>query len=250
MLHILVPVYNEKDQLQDVLNHLKTVLNQMKLPFEIVIVDDGSDDGSAEIVRSKQEELPIVLLQHKTNKGVSSAFRTGFDYITKKMADDDLILTMEANRNADPKTIPALMEKINQGADLAIASCYAPGGKVVGDPPLRLILSKGINLILRVFFPCGGIHTYTSFYRLWSAKIIKKLKTETNGKYFDCEGFVCMADMLIKASKYNSIRISEVPFILISDIKQSGSKMKILKTILGYSQLFKVNLFRKKLDLE
>ncbi len=251
MLRIIIPAYNEQSQIQEVLTQIHEILTSESVDFEIYVVDDGSTDGSDRIVKSVSESLPVRLLQHPRNLGVSTAFRTGFDAVLKQCNPGDRVLTMEANRNADARLIPKMLKTMDQGADLVLASCYAPGGKVVGDPLLRLILSKGVNFILRILFPCNGIHTYTSFYRLWSPEILWKLHGMTDGKYFFQEGFGCMADMLIKSRHIPGIRIKEIPFILVSDIKDSGSKMNIGRTILGYFHLFSSNLlFKPKVKSE
>jgi dolichol-phosphate mannosyltransferase len=243
MLFVVIPVYDESSQIQDVLNQLETVLNRLNTDYLIVMIDDGSSDESAGIIRRNQIHLPLVLLQHETNRGVSSAFRTGFDEVMNRAESGDRIVTMEANRNADPETIPQLIQKMDAGSDLVLASCYAPGGKVIGDPIMRYILSRSVNWILGMVFRCQEIHTFTSFYRLWTFELLAEIQKMTQGRYFDNEGFVCMADMLLKARLVKGVSLSEVPYVLVSDIREAGSKMKVGRTILGYLNLFCKNIF-------
>ena len=250
MLRIIIPIYNEKDQLSQVFEQLERVMQDSKIEYEVIAVDDGSSDGSAEIIRDYAERMPVSLQQHPTNKGVSEAFRTGFRVVVERLQPEDLVVTMEANKNANPKLIPKMLTEHSNGADLVLASCYAPGGKVIGDPLLRLILSKGINFILRCLFPCCGVHTYTSFYRLWSPELLIKIRSLTEGNFFYQDGFVCMADMLIQTRRIKGTHIREIPFILISDIDESGSKMRVGKTILGYLKLISSNLFRQDKRIE
>jgi len=239
-LRILISAYNEQDQIGQLLVNIDNVLGSSE-PYEILVVDDGSTDKTAEVLLSYEKEFPVSMLRHPQNLGVSSAFRNGFDRILENCSPDDFVLTMEANKNADPKIIPDMIEASQSGSDLVLASCYAPGGKVIGDPLFRLVLSMGINFLLRILFPCG-VHTYTSFYRLYRCSLLKELKTRTRNRYFTSEGFVCMADMLLKARKIKGIKISEVPLVLRSDIDVSGSKMKISRTIFGYVTLVASNL--------
>lgn len=248
MLHILIPVYNESAQIQEVLDRLRIVMSRLTEPYEIIVVDDGSTDGSADIVIRNQSGPSPILLRHETNRGVSAAFRTGFDHLFGRAKPQDRILTLEANRNADPEIIPLMMRSMDRGADLVLASCYAPGGRVVGDPMLRLVLSRGVNLLLKLVFPIPGIHTYTSFYRLWNLSLLDAIRRRTGGRYFDNEGFACMADMLLKARRMTEIRIAEVPLVLISDIRETGSKMKIGRTIMGYLTLFRTHLIRRTVE--
>jgi len=245
MIRFLIPAYNECDQLQGVFTQISRVMDQIDSTYEIIIVDDGSDDGSLEIIKQFETKLPVIHARHDINQGVSAAFRTGFNRIFERGQPGDRIITMEANKHADPGIIPTMLKKMDEGADLVLASCYAPGGKVVGDPPLRLLLSKGINFLLRLFFPLHNIHTDTSFYRLWSWHLLEEMKNKTDGRFFEQEGFVCMADMLIKVRRVSGASVEEVPLVLISDIEQSGSKMKVGKTIMGYFYLFWSNFFPK-----
>jgi len=96
----------------------------------------------------------------------------------------DVIITLEANKNADLSVIPRMLALAENECDLVLASCYAPGGAVVGDPFTRLFLSKSINSLLQILFPFGKIHTYTSFFRLWTFDIVHQIHDATSGKYF------------------------------------------------------------------
>ncbi len=240
-IFFVIPAFNEETQIGTVIGNIAKIMQELVLDYRVLIVDDGSEDKTYEIALSYKDSVPLEILRHYENKGVAEAFRTGFNRALELGSSGDSILTMEANKNSDPSLIPLMIRKLANGSDLVLASCYAPGGKVVNDPLFRLFLSKGINKILRVIFPIK-VHTFTSFYRLWKHDLVEQLKEQTNGRYFDQEGFACMADALIKASRMNNIRISEVPLVLYSDIKGAGSKMKIFKTIRGYLILIFSNL--------
>ena len=241
-LRIVIPAWNEESQIPELMVNLKKVISSLDLPVKVFLVDDGSTDETAEKAEQYKDTIDLKVLTHDVNKGVSEAFRTGFTAAMKDADSSDFIVTMEANRNADPEMIPKMLEFAAQGTELVLASCYAPGGAVIGDPPMRLLLSKGVNTILRIIFPAQGVHTYTSFYRLWSHDLLCEIKAQTDGRFFDQDGFVCMADMLLKARKVKGIQIREIPMILRSDITEAGSKMKVFRTIRGYLGLISSNL--------
>ncbi len=248
MIWVIIPAYNEGSQIRFVLENLNHVLDSLRIERRIVIVDDGSSDDTAEQAEALSGRIPNEVVRHDVNRGVSAAFRTGFDYVLDLSQSDDLILTLEANKNADPSIIPDMIARIRSSADLVLASCYAPGGRVIGDPLIRYLMSWGINLMLSIVFPIrtsGSIHTYTSFYRLATRRLYSETRERTAGKYFEQEGFVCMADMLIRMSQFPDVRIVEVPLILKSDIREHSSKMKIGRTILGYLRLFWSNLIHR-----
>lgn len=243
-LRIIIPAWNEAGQVDQLFMRLISVAERIGSGWKIYLIDDGSTDSTVREVERYRNLCPVVIIRHDRNLGVSAAFKTGFDTVMKEAEPDDLILTIEANKNADLSLVPRMIELAGEGTDLVLASCYAPGGSVVGDPFIRLMMSRMINVFLQVLFPFQRIHTYTSFYRLWTAGLIGRIRTATDGLYFRREGFVCMADMLLEARKIEGIRVQEVPLVLKSDIRESGSKMKILRTISGYVKLIFSHQFR------
>lgn len=241
-LHVIIPAWNEEDQIEPLFKELIRVCSRLNIEWLIYLIDDGSTDSTVQRAEAFRAGINLEIISHSANKGVGEAFRTGFNTVLKKASDEDLMLTMEANKNADPSLIPHMIKRAAGTADIVLASCYAPGGAVIGDPLMRLIMSKGINTFLRWVFPCQGIHTYTSFYRLWSCRTVHKLGERTHQRFFEQDGFVCMADLLLKARRLEGIRIQEIPMILKSDIRESGSKMKVGRTVFGYLKLIVSNL--------
>ncbi|MBN1880320.1 glycosyltransferase [bacterium] len=243
-LKMIIPAWNEAGQIDMLFRRIASVGKFIEPGWAIFIIDDGSTDTTIHEIELFQSMLPIKILRHPENRGVSEAFRTGFDAVMKESCKGDVILTIEANKNADLSILPRMLELSRRGTDLVLASCYAPGGAVVGDPFLRYALSMGVNLMLRIVFPFQHLHTYTSFYRLWSYELVAAIRQATDGRYFRQDGFVCMADMLLEARKIKGIKIQEIPLIVKSDIKESGSKMKIARTIMGYLRMFISQKFR------
>lgn len=248
MIWIIIPAFNESLQILSVISNVNTIFDMIHQERNIVIVDDGSTDGTADVVQSLGSNNSMTIIRHPVNQGVSAAFRSGFDFVLDRSSSHDLILTMEANKNTDPSIIPTMLTLIEESADLVLASCYAPDGKVIGDPFLRYFMSRSVNWLLSIVFPIREIHTYTSFYRLGKQSLFAQIRAKSKGKYFQQDGFVCMADLLIQISRIPNVRIKEVPLILRSDIREFSSKMKIGRTIIGYFHLFYSNLTGKTIS--
>lgn len=242
-LWIIIPAWNEEGQIIPLFEELHRFCSRLTVPWEVILVNDGSTDGTVEEARRMSGHLPVRIVDHSSNRGVGHAFRTGFNAVMAEANPGDKIVTMEANKNADPLLIPRMLFLADQGTDLVLASCYAPGGAVVGDPFIRLLMSRTINGLMRLIFPFQGIHTYTSFYRLWSWELVRAVGERTNGRYFNQDGFACMTDMLLKARCIPRVAIREIPMILKSDIRDSGSKMKVGRTVIGYLKVTISNLF-------
>ena len=114
-LSVIVPVYNEKDNLQLLVDAVKQALNRLPYPWELILVDDGSKDSSPQIIEALAQEDPehIRLIALRRNFGQTAAIAAGIDH-----AEGDIIIPMDADMQNDPADIPMMIEKINEGYDL------------------------------------------------------------------------------------------------------------------------------------
>lgn len=114
LLTVIVPVYNENENLEFFLENVVTVLDREKYRYEIIFVNDGSTDGSAEILTSMAERDPQCKVIHlRTNFGQTAAMMAGLDH-----SSGDVIIPIDADSQNDPEDIPRLLEKLNEGYDL------------------------------------------------------------------------------------------------------------------------------------
>lgn len=232
----VVPAYNEEENIDLFFLKLESKMKELGYPYQVILVNDGSTD-STKIKASKYlSRVPLKIVDHDSNKGVGQVFRTGFKEALKIAEDRDIIITKEADNTGDINILKDMINKINSGYELVLASCYAPGGKIVGAPLDRKILSLGANTIVKILFPIKGINTYSSFYRAYSAKMLRKAFAAYDGRLIDDDGFTFIVGMLIKLSRLR-VPISEVPMALYSQERKGKSKMKKLSTILSYFKL-------------
>ena len=113
-LSIVVPIYNEEESLPFLVNQLLEVLQHMEETFELVLVNDGSSDNSAEVIRKLSVEIPeLVGVLLRKNYGQTAAMAAGFD-----MASGEIVVTLDGDLQNDPKDIPLLVNKIRDGFDL------------------------------------------------------------------------------------------------------------------------------------
>ncbi|MCB0345771.1 MAG: glycosyltransferase family 2 protein [Bdellovibrionales bacterium] len=230
----VIPAYNEADNIGKCIELLDNIQTPAEV-LQIIVVDDGSVDGTASIAESCAGQHPVRVVKHETNYGVGQAFRTGFAAALELAEDEDIIATIEADNTGDFDILPEMVRQIQNGADLALASCYAAGGKIVDSTPLRLILSKTANLLLRIFYPTLRVHTFSSFYRVYRASLLKAALARHGEHFIEQDGFECMVEVLIKLSRMTE-NIVEVPMTLQAGERIGRSKMRICKTIVGYGQ--------------
>ncbi|MDP3938611.1 MAG: glycosyltransferase family 2 protein, partial [Deltaproteobacteria bacterium] len=157
-ISIVVPCYNEEESLPQ----LSGVLQQLIAAYEktddveILLVDDGSTDGTLAALERLAPGLRGHVLKHVGNKGIAEAYRTGF-----QAAKGDIVCTIDADCTFDPlELVPMLAELRATAADLVVASPYHPRGRVEGVPGWRLILSRGASWIYRLLLPVK-LYSYT-----------------------------------------------------------------------------------------
>jgi dolichol-phosphate mannosyltransferase len=233
MIYVVLPAYNEEKGLPLLLDSFLKLFEGHKLSYKIVIVDDGSTDSTASIAEQYARKMPLKLLKHGINKGLGAAMRTGLSYVAKISEPSDFVVTMDADNTHNPEVLLHMLKKIEQGADVVIASRYETGGEEVGLKFHRKILSRGASYLLGKCFRIEGAKDYTCGYRMYRASVIKSAFERYRKKFIVENSFVCMAEILIKVA-YLPARVEEVPLILRYDLKEGISKMKKLRTIMRY----------------
>jgi len=145
MISVVVPTYNEAENLPELLERLDRALAGRS--YEVVVVDDGSPDGTAEVARRLAGRYPVRVLVREERRGLSSAVVEG-----ARLARGDVVVVMDADLQHPPELVPKLAETAERGC-LAIASRYVKGGKVKGWPWHRRFVSRGATLLARILLP-------------------------------------------------------------------------------------------------
>jgi dolichol-phosphate mannosyltransferase len=235
MLYFVILAYNEEENLPRLLHHLHSAASSISPSFKIIVVNDGSTDGTARVADELSKTMPIHIEHHTPNKGVGEGFRTGFRSALSTADDEDVIVTLEADNTSDLSILPELHKKIVAGADVALASCYAPGGSVEGVPVARKLMSVAINHVMRLFFPISHAHTYSSFYRAYRSKVIRRAMDTFGVKFIESSGYTVAAEILFKLRRLG-VTMDEVPMSLTFGERKGKSKMKVWATIVDYLQ--------------
>lgn len=241
MMYFVVPAYNEEKDLPIFLASLAKWRGK-KFLKKLIMVDDGSTDKTLSVIKSFTYKLPIKLISYRPNKGPGTAFRRGLTAAIKFAKDNDLIVTMECDNTSDLKILDEMAAKISGGADICVASYYTVGGGFADVSWWRIMISQIGNWLIRNGCGIRGIHTYSSFYRVYRAGILKNLAKVTGGRLFIENGFACVVEILARLKKKGA-RLSEVPMILVGSNRRGKSKMRPIPTALGY---FRVLLYYRK----
>ncbi|MFH1258569.1 MAG: glycosyltransferase [Elusimicrobiota bacterium] len=229
---ILLPAYNEAFSLPDLAANIAQALPADS--YRIILIDDGSTDGTAAVIENLTKKYPLSCISHSVNRGLGAAIKTGFKFAIREK--DDYIITMDADNTHPPSAIIPMLEKLDSGIDVVIASRYAPEGKTQGVSVFRQVLSNGASLLLRLVFPIPGVRDYTSGFRAYRRETLAKAFQVYGDNFITAGDFSCMAEVLVKLAKLG-IKAAEVPLHLRYDRKKGKSKIKIIRTIISYAKL-------------
>ncbi len=227
---LALPAFNEEASLPELLERIGEAFVDSRIPYEVIIVDDGSSDDTAKIASSMSFQMPIQLIQHQVNQGLGVTLRDGLREAVDRAGDRDIIITMDADNTHPPGLIAQMVRLINEGCDVVIASRFQSGARVVGVPFERHILSIGARVLFTGLFPTRGVRDYTSGFRAYRTSVLRQAFAEHGDNLVSEKGFSCMAEVLLKLRRQGAL-FGEVPLRLRYDQKGGESKMKVFRTI-------------------
>jgi dolichol-phosphate mannosyltransferase len=235
MLIVLLPAYNEEESLPLLLPKLGGVLDSIGIPFRIIVCNDGSHDGTARTLEEFRSRLPLEVLHHRINRGLGETVRDLFEHAAVVAGPDDIIVRLDCDDTHEPKHILAMLQKLDEGYDIVIASRFQEGGGQSGVTPYRAFISYGANIFMKLVFGVRGVRDFSSGFRAYRASIVKEAVSFYGNNLVQLKGlgFTCTLEKLIKF-KILGARFAEVPFHLRYDQKVSASKMVSSITTLGY----------------
>jgi len=246
-LYFIIPMFNESANVPKLLANLKALGRELQSQFEckIYFIDDGSTDDTPAEIQRNCDKLPVEVLQHETNQGPGTAFATGFRHIVPQLTLLDWVVTLEGDNTSRLQTLRQMLFRRLEGFEVVLASPYAYGGGITQTSLLRIFLSHVANTLVKELLGIRGILTMSSFFRLYSAEVLKRLEKRYGPGLIESPGFECMVELLAKLIKVEAT-ISEVAMPLDGSQREGKSKMKVLRTIQGYLRLFRM---RKKWGL-
>jgi dolichol-phosphate mannosyltransferase len=239
---VVLPAFNEEEALPELLERIGEAFADNHLPYEVIVVDDGSSDNTAQIAAQMSFQMPIHVVQHEQNQGLGPTLRDGLREAVDRAGERDIIVVMDADNTHPPGLIQRMVRMIHEGCDVVIASRFERGGCAVGVPIERHILSLGARVLFTVLFPTRGVRDYTSGFRAYRTSVVRQGFADYGDDFVSETGFSCMADVLLKLRKQGAF-FGEAPLRLRYDRKGGESKMKVFRTIWTTLKM----LFRQRL---
>ena len=212
---VIIPTYNEKENIEAII----TAVMNLPLDFHVLIIDDGSPDGTANIVKDLMANKytgKLHIIERAGKQGLGTAYITGFKWAIEHKYD--YIFEMDADFSHNPLDVPKLYKACKEGADLAIGSRYCNGISVINWPIGRVIMSYYASVYVRTVL---GMKVYdtTAGFKCYRRKVLETIdldKVKMKGYGFQIE---------MKYSTYKlGFKIKEVPIIFV-DRTEGTSKM-------------------------
>ncbi|KAI1305145.1 dolichol-P-mannose synthesis [Mortierella claussenii] len=223
---VLLPTYNERDNLPVIVWLLTKTFQENDIDYEIIVIDDNSPDGTLEIAQQLQKiygEDRILLRPRAGKLGLGTAYVHGIQHAT-----GDFIFILDADMSHHPKFIPEMIRlQQSKNLDVVTGTRYAGNGGVYGWDLKRKIISRGANYLATVLLR-PGVSDLTGSFRLYKKEVLTKLISSCISK-----GYVFQMEMMVRARQFN-FTIGEVPITFVDRVF-GDSKMGAME-IVSYAQ--------------
>ncbi len=212
---VIIPTYNEKENIRDIITHVMG----LRPEFQVLVVDDGSPDGTADIVRQLQAEVPgrVHLLERKGKLGLGTAYIAGFRWALER--NYGFIFEMDADFSHDPNDLVRLYQACaDEGADMSVGSRYTKGGGVSDWAWSRVMLSWCASLYVRLVL-WMNVRDTTAGFVCYKAETLRAIDLDA----VRFIGYAFQIEMKYRV-KVAGLKIKEVP-IIFKDRTKGKSKM-------------------------
>jgi dolichol-phosphate mannosyltransferase len=228
-LFFVVPAYNEAENLPHLLANLARIERFFDTRATIIVVNDGSTDNTLCLLKEYERDMRLLVLTHSQNSGPGKAFDTGFRRVLAEAGDDDVVVSIEADNTSDLCVLGRMIDRLNRGHDVVLASVYG-NGKIVGAPLSRRLLSFAANGVMKLAFRIPEINTFTSFFRAYRCSALRALYDHYGDQAIQEKGFTCMLEILLKFHRMR-LNLAQVPVLLDGKMRIGESRMKVVRNI-------------------
>lgn len=233
---VVIPSYNERENIGSLVEKIL----ETDPSIDVLVVDDNSPDGTADIVRKTGgfgTRLYLIVREMKNGRG--GAVLDGFRYGLKNKKNYSYFFEMDADFSHSPDEIPRFLEKI-QDCDLVIGSRYRSGSKIIGWPITRKVFSKLANIYARCLLRIP-ITDYTNGYRLYRREVLENL----DYKAIEASGYIVLSEVAFQIY-LTGYRIGEVPTVFINR-RRGLSNLSFNEIHSALRSVFRLALKRKKI---
>jgi len=236
---VMLPTYNEAENIESLIREIE----ELELELTIVVVDDSSPDGTADIAQRLAEEYENIYVVSRRDKlGLGTAITTGFRYLFDLNIVPDHIIAMDADYSHDPKDIPRLVGMARKGCDLVIGSRYVDGGKAIGSSMRRRAISRLANVVAALTVG-ARFHDCTSGFRCYSRRYVKEVLPSLHSQTYEIQ------IETVKQARLNGFKVEEIPITFVNR-KLGKSKLTAAESQAFMSYILKTTIEKMLLPLK
>jgi len=211
---IILPTYCEAENIESLIQKIE----ELKFDLSIVVVDDSSPDGTADIIKKLQQKYSnIYLISRPSKLGLGTAITTGFQSMTLLKKQPAHIITMDADYSHNPNDIPRLIQTAKRGYDLVIGSRYYQGGKMMGSHLIRRLVSRLANFIASTTIGMM-VRDCTSGFRCYSKDYVRTVLPNLHSETYEIQ------IETLKQARLHGFGIKEIPITFVNR-KRGKSKL-------------------------
>jgi dolichol-phosphate mannosyltransferase len=229
---IVIPTYNESQNIPLIIPQLDSALKKQKIPYEVIVVDDNSPDKTSEVAQNLSSDFPITIIKRTEKRGLSSAIFDGFC-----AANGEIVGVIDADLSHPPELVPQLIKPLLlDEADMSVGSRYCKEGGVERWSLFRRLVSIGATGLAKMLTPIKDPMSGFFFMR----------KKDLDGIIVKSEGYKILLEILVKLKKKKgrALHVLEIPYLFKT--RDYGSSKLDMKQYLLYvkdiSYLFRIKL--------
>ncbi len=211
---IILPTYNEKENISLLINSLQNEFEKIDHEMNILVIDDNSPDGTAEVVKTECNKYTNISMITGEKNGLGAAYIRGMKHAVEVL-NADVVMEMDADFSHKPEDVPRMITAIDEGADFVIGSRYIVGGKIPDDWTFkRKMISKWGNIFARYIAGLYKVYDCTAGFRAIRTSVLKKIDMEN----LRVQGYAFQMALLHKAFVNNAV-IKEIPVKFVDRIR-------------------------------
>ena len=232
---VILPTYNERENLPVIFYLLHKTFTSHQIDFEVIVVDDASPDGTLQVAQKLKQSYDdnklLTIVSRPGKLGLGTAYKAGL-----KAAKGDRIILMDADLSHHPQVIPRMIQVMNAtGVEIVSGTRYAPGGGggVAGWDLRRKIVSRGANTLASFLLDTGGVSDLTGSFRLYERHALEQILPQVT-----CTGYAFQMEIMVLARKAG-FAFAEVPIVFV-DRMYGESKLGGQEVVLYAKGLLKL----------
>ncbi len=227
MVCFLIPAWNEADTLGLVLWKIREVMKDVRREYAVVVLDDGSTDGTGDVAEAYRRHLPVRILRHAENRGLGPSL----DRLVREASrlsqypERDIAITLEADFTWSPDAVPAMVREIEAGADIVIGTRAGARDPREDMPRGRALRARFVSSVLRAVMPRPGVTDYTSTFRAYRIGTLKRAISTYQERLITTREESANVELLLRLGRFHPT-FAEVPARLRFDVRPRPSRQR------------------------